>query len=85
MTDDLWADSPGSIGGCGLARRLSEEQEKSIVTLDGARKILGACSRWLAARWLSVEWVLSMEQEKFLVRAAPGWQAKVALVEYGGS
>jgi hypothetical protein len=54
MADDLWADSPGSIGGCGLARRLSEEQEKSIVTLDGARKFLvRAAGGWQqgGSRW----------------------------------
>ena len=67
--DDLWADSPENINSCGLAQRLSEEQEKSIATgaFNRARKFLVR-----AARWLSVEWVLSMKHEKFLVRAALG-------------
>lgn len=40
MTDDLWPDSPGSIGGHGLALRFSKEQKQFIRTLDGARKFL---------------------------------------------
>lgn len=57
MADDLWAGSLGTLMllALGFARRLSMQQEKSMTTLDGVKKIPGArgkvgpqqgCSQW---------------------------------------
>ncbi|GMP26168.1 hypothetical protein CsSME_00002731 [Camellia sinensis var. sinensis] len=44
MASNLWADSlrASMLLGLGFARRLSMKRKKSMVTLDGVKKILGA-------------------------------------------
>lgn len=59
MADDLWAGSPGTLMllALGFARRLSMQQEKSMTTLDGAKKNSWCTWQgWTTTRLLSMEY-----------------------------